>query len=58
MFFGSCVHIFFFNITELEEEASIPPAKTLQLSEPLVRYCVCMLESYGEDYKVIIVDPL
>ncbi|XP_063435437.1 uncharacterized protein LOC134716388 [Mytilus trossulus] len=43
-------------IKELEEEASIPPAKTLQLSEPLVRYCVCMLESYGEDYKAMAKD--
>lgn len=43
-------------IKELEEEASIPPAKTLQLSEPLVRYCVCMLETYGEDYKAMAKD--
>lgn len=38
--------------TELEEEANTPLAKTLQLSEPEVRYCVHMIEKYGEDYKV------
>lgn len=42
--------------TELEEEANTPLAKTLQLSEPEVRYCVHMIEKYGEDYKVKTID--
>ena len=43
-------------VAELEEEANIPLAKTLQFSEPEVRYCVHMIEKYGEDYKAMAKD--
>lgn len=43
-------------IAELEAEASIDQAKTLQLSEPEIRYCVYMLEKYGDDYKAMAKD--
>lgn len=41
-----------FHSVDLEMEASIPQEKTLKLSSEEVKYCIYMLEKYGEDYKV------
>ena len=38
--------------TALEREANAPQPKRFRLSEPDVRYCIYMMEKYGEDYKV------
>lgn len=35
---------------DLEREACLPEKKTLKLSDPDVRYCIYMMEKYGEDY--------
>lgn len=40
-------------IQGLEAEASAPQPKTLQFSEPEVRYCIYMMEKYGDDYKAM-----
>ncbi|XP_052706912.1 nucleolar protein 16-like [Crassostrea angulata] len=40
-------------IEDLEMEASIPQEKTLKLSSEEVKYCIYMLEKYGEDYKAM-----
>ncbi len=34
------------------EEANLPYAKRLKLSEPMVKYCTYLMDKYGEDYKV------
>ncbi len=39
-------------ISELEDEANIPQPRRVRLSQPDVRYCIYMMETYGEDYKV------
>lgn len=38
-------------VQELESEANQPQAKTLKFSEPEVRFCIYMMEKYGEEYK-------
>lgn len=38
---------------ELEAEANIPQKRRLRLSEPETRYCIYMMEKYGEDYKAM-----
>ncbi|XP_060068250.1 uncharacterized protein LOC132548399 [Ylistrum balloti] len=38
---------------ELEAEANIPQRRRLRLSEPETRYCIYMMEKYGEDYKAM-----
>lgn len=37
---------------ELEMEANLPLEKTLRLSSEEAKYCIYMMEKYGEDYKV------
>jgi len=40
-----------------EEETSPPPkSKALRLSQPEVRYCIYMMEKYGEDYEAMAKD--
>ncbi len=40
------------SFVELEEEANHPQERRLKYSDPEVRYCIYMMEKYGEDYKV------
>ncbi|KAK2173769.1 hypothetical protein NP493_850g01034 [Ridgeia piscesae] len=40
----------------LEREANAPQPKRFRLSEPDVRYCIYMMEKYGEDYKAMAKD--
>lgn len=37
---------------DLEAEANAPLEKTLRLSSEEAKYCIYMMEKYGEDYKV------
>ncbi len=37
---------------DLEAEATAPRESRMQLPEQQVRYCIYMMEKYGEDYKV------
>lgn len=37
----------------LEAEANQPVKKTFRLSQPEVRYCIHMMEKYGDNYEVI-----
>ncbi|KAI0210463.1 Nucleolar protein 16 [Lamellibrachia satsuma] len=41
----------------LEREANAPQPKRFRLSEPDTRYCIYMMERYGEDYKAMAKDP-
>lgn len=43
-------------VKQLEEEASQPMASTLRLSGDNVKFCVYMLEKYGEDYVAMAKD--
>ncbi|CAH1783292.1 unnamed protein product [Owenia fusiformis] len=38
-------------IEEMESRASVVKKKTMRLSQPEVRYCIYMMETYGENYK-------
>ncbi|XP_061171604.1 uncharacterized protein LOC133181079 [Saccostrea echinata] len=40
-------------VQELEEEANVPLEKTLRLSSEETKYCIYMMEKYGEDYKAM-----
>ncbi|XP_064601515.1 uncharacterized protein LOC135467653 [Liolophura sinensis] len=42
---------------ELEQEANQPHISTMKLSDPMVQYCVYMMNKYGEDYKAMARDP-
>ena len=54
--FEDCVVVLYLIVillfSELMAEASLPYAKRLKLSEPMVKYCIHMMDKYGEDYKV------
>ncbi|XP_064470642.1 nucleolar protein 16-like [Ornithodoros turicata] len=43
-------------VEALEAEASQPTRKTLRMSGDNVKFCVYMLEKYGEDYKAMAKD--
>ncbi|XP_062598220.1 uncharacterized protein LOC134259631 [Saccostrea cucullata] len=40
-------------VHELEAEASVPLEKTLRLSSEETKYCIYMMEKYGEDFKAM-----
>nr|XP_022341445.1 nucleolar protein 16-like [Crassostrea virginica] len=40
-------------VQELEMEANLPLEKTLRLSSEEAKYCIYMMEKYGEDYKAM-----
>ena len=42
----------YFGVVGLEAEANQPQRRRVRLSQPDVRYCIYMMETYGEDYKV------
>ncbi|GIY85713.1 nucleolar protein 16 [Caerostris extrusa] len=44
-------------ITQLEAEANVPPAKTLKLPTEPMKFCVYMIEKYGDDYEAMTRDP-
>ena len=43
---------YYYLLSELEAEASIPQERRLKLSEPDVAFCISMIEKYGDNYKV------
>ncbi|XP_013385162.1 nucleolar protein 16 [Lingula anatina] len=43
-------------VQALEEQASIPQPRKVRLSQPEVKYCIYMMEKYGEDYKAMAKD--
>ncbi|XP_055939540.1 nucleolar protein 16-like [Argiope bruennichi] len=44
-------------ISELEAEATAPQPKTLRLPTEPMKFCVYMIEKYGDDYKAMARDP-
>ncbi|XP_067131400.1 nucleolar protein 16 [Centruroides vittatus] len=42
---------------ELENEAKMPQPNKFRLPNEIVKYCIYMLEKYGEDYKAMARDP-
>ncbi|XP_071793673.1 nucleolar protein 16-like [Asterias amurensis] len=42
-----------FVLHALEDMANVPPGRGIRISQPLLRYCVYMMETYGEDYKAM-----
>ncbi|XP_072026071.1 nucleolar protein 16-like [Amphiura filiformis] len=40
-------------IDEMMQEASLPYAKRMKLSDPMVKYCIHLMDKYGEDYKAM-----
>ncbi|KFM75096.1 Nucleolar protein 16, partial [Stegodyphus mimosarum] len=44
-------------VSELEAEANAPRPKTLRLPTEPIKFCVYMIEKYGEDYNAMAKDP-
>ncbi|XP_022080608.1 nucleolar protein 16-like isoform X2 [Acanthaster planci] len=46
-----------FVLQALEDMANVPLGRSVRISQPLMNYCIRLMEKYGEDYKAMARDP-